>query len=417
MAIKVYHSDQTGAPTLSGTVGTLVAVLDAVLVNGYNQVSVTSMTRSGSTVTVTCGAAHGYKNPNLQYWDRNGMGNIATIAGAVETDYNGEWPVTYVSDTVFTFDIGTATPTSPATGTITTKRAPAGFSKPFADTNRGVYRSNDLTSRRHFLQVNDIADCPNGQGARYAGWRGFENMTGIDQWEYPFPTIVAAGTFGQYLCKSTALDATSRSWTIISDGKFFFLWLSPNRGGTDFTADGYSRLFGFGDFKPTVPDAYATLISASTSGETSPFTTTNSGLMYPSQFNWSTGSVPGSGWTCIARRYNGQATPVWAAGLSPDLNCAGQECFGYRGVLTYPNPVDNRYYLSQIKVFDGSIMRGTLPYYQGPSGVVHSPRELINNVVGLEGRTFMYLRASPVNQSYTGGVYIDITGDSNGKWS
>lgn len=100
-----------------------------------------------------------------------------------------------------------------------------------------------------------------------------------------------------------------------------------------------------------------------------------------------------------------------------DLCSSDQECFGYRGVLPFPNPIDNRYYLSQIKVTDGGNIRGTLPYYQGPSGVIHSPREMINNVVGLEGRTFIYLRASPVNTSHTGGVYIDITGDSNGKWS
>lgn len=416
MAIKVYHSDQAGAPALSGTIGTLITVLDAVLVNGYNQVNVSSMTRSGSTVTVTCDSAHGYENPLVRWWNKNGLGNIATIAGAVETAYNGEWPITYVSDTVFTFDIGAATPTSPATGTITTKRAPAGFAKPFADTNRGVYRSNDLTSRRHFLQVNDVADCPNGQGARYAGWRGFENMSGIDQWEYPFPTVVAAGLFGQYLCKSIDLNAIARAWTIISDGKFFFLWLSPNRGSTDFTADGYSRLFAFGDFKSTVPDAYATFISAGTSGETSPYASTNSGLMYPSQWNWGA-VIPGSGWSCIARRYNGQATPVWSAGLMTDMCTSNQDCFGYRSVLPFPNPIDNRYYLSQIKVTDSGNIRGTLPYYQGPSGVVHSPREIITNVVGLEGRNFMYLRAAPCNTSYTGGVYIDITGDSNGKWS
>src|SRR5690606_7533688 len=108
------------------------------------------------------------------------------------------------------------------------------------------YRSNDLTSRRHFLAVNDLADCPNGQGACYAGWRGFEEMTGLDQWAFPFPTVINAG-FGQYLCKSSALNASARAWTIISDGKFIVLWISPNRGGTDFTADGYARLYGFGD--------------------------------------------------------------------------------------------------------------------------------------------------------------------------
>jgi hypothetical protein len=416
MTIKVYHSDQTGAPTLSGTVGALITVLDAVLVNGYNQVDVSSMTRSGSTVTVTCVTPHGYDNPATHYWNRNGVGNVCTIAGADQVEYNGDWPISYVSDTVFTFDIGTATPDTPATGTITTKRAGGGFSKAFADTNRGVYRSNDLTSRRHFLQVNDIADCPNGQGAMYAGWRGYEYMRGIDDGDFPFPTVVAAGAFGQYLCKSTAVDTSSRAWTIITDGKFFFLWLSPNRSGTDFTPDGYSRLFGFGDFKSTVPDAYATLISGGDT-ESSPGSGTQCGLMKPSQNQWYQGYIPGSGVTCIARRFNGQASPVPSAGLIASVIGYGQECFGYRSMLPFPNPIDGRYYLEQIKVTEDSNIRGTLPYYQGLHGTVHGHRELIDNVIGLEGRTFMYLRATPVSTAYLGGVYIDITGDSNGKWS
>jgi hypothetical protein len=417
MTVKVYHSDQAGAPALSGTVGTLINVLDAVLVNGYNQVNVSSMTRSGSTVTVTCATPHGYENPSVRWWNRNGVGNVCTIAGADQVEYNGDWPISYVSDTVFTFDIGTATPDTPATGTLTTKRAGGGFSKVFADTNRGVYRSNDPTSRRHFLQVNDIADCPNGQGARYAGWRGYEYMRGIDDGDFPFPRIIDTGPFGHYICKSNALDNYARAWTIITDGKFFFLWLSPTRLWWDFAVDGHSRLFGFGDFKTTVPDAYATLISGGFSGEDNPDRPTDCGLMHPSNNQWGSWGIPGTGWTCIARGYNGQARPVWTAGLIAAIGEYGQPCFGYYGRLPFPNPIDNRYYLTQIKVSDAGAIRGTLPYYQGPSGPVHSHREIIDNVVGLEGRKFMYLRATPVNTSYIGGVYIDITGDSNGKWS
>jgi hypothetical protein len=240
-------------------------------------------------------------------------------------------------------------------------------------------------------------------------------MRGIDDGDFPFPRIIDFGQFGYYICKSNALDATSRAWTIITDGKFFFLWLSPTRGGTDFTPDGHMRLFGFGDFKPTVPDAYATLICGSSTNESYYDNDSWSGLMQPSGNGWG-GSIGGAGSTCIARRFNGQPSPVWSGLTSMGLEY-GQECFGYRGILPYPNLIDNRYYLNQIKVTDNGYIRGTLPYYQGMCGVIHSHRELIDNVVGLEGHTFMYLRASPVRTSYVGGVYIDITGDSNGKWS
>ncbi len=71
-------------------------------------ISVSGITRSGSTVTVTTASDHGY---TVDDW--------VTIAGANETDYNGEQRVYSVpSTTTFTF-ITTATPTTPATGTMT----------------------------------------------------------------------------------------------------------------------------------------------------------------------------------------------------------------------------------------------------------------------------------------------------------
>lgn len=71
-----------------------------------------SATRTGSTVTVTTSDAHGYS-----------IDDYVTIAGAVETGYNGAQRITTVpTTTTFTYEI-TTTPTTPATGTVThTKR-------------------------------------------------------------------------------------------------------------------------------------------------------------------------------------------------------------------------------------------------------------------------------------------------------
>ena len=404
--IKAFYSDQVGAPLLNGTVGSLIAVLDACLVNGYNQVAVSTMTRDGAIVTVNTVTPHGYGSPYVNYWDVPGVGNIATIAGANEAAYNGEWAVTWLNPSTFTFNIGSSTPPTPATGAITTKRAPAGFGKPFADTNRGVYRSNDPTSRRHFLQVNDIADCPNGQGARYAGWRGYENMSSLYAGEYPFPTIVAAGVFGHYLLKSSALDASYRHWSIHSDGKTFFLVIHPDQGGVGIS--GYCYMAGFGDFTPTVPDAYATIISGLTTSSSSYSANSNAGFGFPSGASAPNPGV-GSGWTCIPRKANGQATPVFAAGL---LACglAQSYSFGVSSYLSFPNYVDNRFYMSQMQVYEAANLRGSLPLYEGMHGIVHGNREIISNVIGREGRSFAYIRTGAANPNAVGGLYIDMTG-------
>lgn len=79
--------------------------------------SVSTMTRSGSTVTVTTGSSHNYAS-----------GEYVLVAGANQDGYNGGWgPITVTGGTTFTFDIGSLTPSSPATGTITVARAKAAF--------------------------------------------------------------------------------------------------------------------------------------------------------------------------------------------------------------------------------------------------------------------------------------------------
>jgi hypothetical protein len=96
--------------------GTVALATDLVLVNTPavldfdlpTVVSVSSMTRAGATVTVTTATNHGYST-----------GNTVAIDGATEADYIGDWTITVTGLNTFTFSIGAATPTSPATGTIT----------------------------------------------------------------------------------------------------------------------------------------------------------------------------------------------------------------------------------------------------------------------------------------------------------
>lgn len=72
-----------------------------------NVLSVSSLTRSGSTATATTASNH-----NLA------SGMTVTIAGANETEYNGAFVVTVTGLDTFTYTVS-GTPASPATGTIT----------------------------------------------------------------------------------------------------------------------------------------------------------------------------------------------------------------------------------------------------------------------------------------------------------
>lgn len=107
-------------------------VLDFVL---PTELAISSMTRVGATVTVTTVPAHAYASTN-----------VIGIEGATQTEYNGDWLVTVTGANSFTFNIGTATPATPATGTIVCARGLRVF-EVYGDRTRAacVYADDDNT--------------------------------------------------------------------------------------------------------------------------------------------------------------------------------------------------------------------------------------------------------------------------------
>jgi hypothetical protein len=105
--ILVFSNLQTSSPVLSGTVGAGITLLDAVLKDGYNSFSVSSITVTNNIGTVTTSGSHGLvANDNVAF------------SGANEAVFNNRFTVLDVlSSTEFRFEIITAT--TPATGTIT----------------------------------------------------------------------------------------------------------------------------------------------------------------------------------------------------------------------------------------------------------------------------------------------------------
>lgn len=71
-----------------------------------SSVAVTSITRSGTTATVTVSGGHGLND-----------GDPVRISGANQSDYNGIFQALVVSSTVFTIEVANS-PATPATGTI-----------------------------------------------------------------------------------------------------------------------------------------------------------------------------------------------------------------------------------------------------------------------------------------------------------
>ena len=79
----------------------------SLLTDEVAAVSIASLTRTGSTVTVTTSSAHGLTT-----------GEFAVIEGAVPNAYNARYKVTVTGTLTFTFSVS-GTPVTPASGTMT----------------------------------------------------------------------------------------------------------------------------------------------------------------------------------------------------------------------------------------------------------------------------------------------------------
>lgn len=147
--------------------------------------AVTSITRTGTTATVTTAAAHGFTS-----------GNQVAIEHAAQSQYNGDFLITVTGATTFTYPV-VGSPATPATGTITCNKGPIVFedynavvraSCEYADTdqNEGIviastgeaflYRYGQATVKLDYpinetLDAGDPADMLQFLGQVYI-WRG-----------------------------------------------------------------------------------------------------------------------------------------------------------------------------------------------------------------------------------------------------
>jgi len=116
----------------------------SLTLNG-SSVNVSSITRSGTTATVTTDSGHGLSD-----------GDPVKIAGADQSGYNGIFQVKYVSSTIFTIEVANS-PTTPATGTITA----TGYTETYFKYTKYVYCSGrDLVlheSNGHLYELTEEA--------------------------------------------------------------------------------------------------------------------------------------------------------------------------------------------------------------------------------------------------------------------
>lgn len=388
--VKFFHSAMTGAPTLTGQAGSLTALLDALLINGFGTGTLDSVVVAGGIATANRSTGHPFE-----------VDSVALLSGATGsyTGINGEKKILSRTTNTYTFD-ATGLPDGTVTGTVVHKFAPAGWDKPFSATNVGVYKSNDPAATGMYLRVDDTAS----SNARNARVRGYETMSDANTGTGLFPTDSQIPG-GYWWAKSNALDATSRTWMFFADSRFFMLCAAYINGGD---AGNYGTQIYFGDLIPVkTPDAYACVLGGS-GGDSS--TSTQVGA-----FDTNLACSSGSADTAMApRSYTGigGSTSLYHAAPMFLMNNANSYASGSNntGGLTYPNPGDGGIYLTPMYATERLAlnMRGVFPGFAfcpqriGPG--VFAERSLITGVAGLTGRK---LCAVP---HFSGVSFVDITG-------
>lgn len=375
-SVKVFNSAQAGAPVVGQVAGSLIAMLDACLVDGYGLKAVDSVTVAGGVGTANISTGH------------SAIAHcVVQFAGATGgyLPLNGERKVTAIGTATVTFDAD-GLPDGTATGNITLKIAPAGWQKVFSGTNKAVYRSLDPASTQTYLRVDDTH-------ARYARPLGYLTMADID---------TGTGGFGSTVFWNRAnTSAGARPWWVVANKSMVYFGIQTH--GTTST-DGYA-ICAFGDaVSRRSGDAYRCVVAGSHSEATS-FSGADASM---STLIQDTGANRAG--FMVPRSYTqlGGAVQMKPMGAYQSLLTSGNVAS-----VPFPNGGDNSVILSVAECAEVATLalRGRLPglYFcpQRPNGALLNDFE-ISNAADFPGRRLVW-KLTGGGSAY-GGCAIDVTG-------
>lgn len=396
----VFNSNEQGAPTLNNAAGSLLSVLKACLVTGFNNVGITSVTISGNVATVVTNANHGLT-----------VGQRATVAGVSITAANGDKTVASVPNvTTFTYPcVNPDVSESPASASV--KRTPLGWVEQFSKTNVSMFKPSAPTAYGQSLRVDDT-DTTGLIGGRVFG---VENPTGIDAWTDKFPTE-AQVPGGMYWPRSSN-TATAKAWCVVGDERFFYLLMQQSTYSSPYypTSSGdyvFSPFF-FGDivsFKNG--ESFGAIIGGGTSTGSANYP--GSGLLSLTTM----GSVPVSSTNSyISRQQSGVAKSI-PIGF---VHAGGRSSIGETNYPRYPSPVDNG-----LVIVEPSFVVESLSYANNPiRGVLPGFASFMCNYTDLpknplpqnlattdgSGKTYLFAPATVVStpNSYAGTFAVKIS--------
>jgi hypothetical protein len=389
MPVWIFRSSQTGLAGIQGSgLGTLIAALDACLVNGVNSSS------TGWTASWAGGVATYVKTGhNMPV----GPGLVLTISGFSPAGYNGT-AVQCVATDANTITRSIADPSgTPATGTATVLRSPltisgAAWTKSHSGTNLATYRQPTSGANGFYLAVSDDA----AQNSRI---RGFETASAAGPADGSgtagFPSL-AQLTGGGYQFRSNTNDTTARPWILVSNGKIIYFFNQQT------STAGVGNGFIFGDITTYKgSDLHHSLMTCDIAASA---TTTAVRL-----FNCNVALAATSGhWLCRSYTGTGGAVTAGKHGNAAFMNGATEVG---AGGFTYPIGVEGGMMLTPLWISETTLgLRGHLP---GLWSACHA-RPLTH------GDTFTGATGTPLEgksfEVFNGGSAAQLIFESSNTW-
>lgn len=379
-----YDSTEAGAPTLNNVAGSLLEVLRACLINGFNAKPVTSIAVASGVATATC-AAHGFLDT---------YGKLVQISGATEPLLNGNKQPGDVLTNSFTFPApGVADGTY--TGTISARRAPLGWAEAHTGTNVAMFARSAPEATAMLLRVNDSHVGPST--ATDARIVMVESATDVDTWvnESPRNADLAGG---QYWHKGPN-NTTAKRWAIVGDDRFIWVF-TPHAT----TTEPYTNVINyFGDVVPyQTPDPFGCVLC----GSVSPSST--SGLRGGTLNAYS--SITLSFGEVVARDAAGVAVGAAIGKHGPGMTYMGPANQGQ--LSNSPVIIAKPLHVSQNDLGSTGTFRGEMPGLAAPLarapfvGLGHFA--VITPTVGADQKYLSVLYT--IGSSQNGNALIDLTG-------
>lgn len=384
-SVKVFHSAMNGAPTLSGSAGALLSVLDSCLSDGWGSKTMTTGAISGGVATL-----------NYTSTAAPEVGSVILVAGATPTSLNGEKKVTAIAAGSVSFP--TVEADGSITGTVTFKMAALGFTKSYTGTNKRAFKSSDIASTGCFLRVDDT-------GTTTARVVGYETMSDVDTGTGPFPTSTQLSG-GYWWPKSNTADTSARNWVLVGDERTFYLYVSPHP--TTYAGQGVT--FAFGDLISNKSgDAWSCVLAG---GDSSAVATTTSNVSACVGYAQPTSTA--TAWA-VARSHvaiGGAQLGYQTSGHAVASAYSGTTAYNTRS-YAFPNGADNGLLLSEVLFANNSAIRGVVPgAYHTPLlvGGYFSTNDSILGTGSFSGKKMLALRTgSPAAATY-GVLFLDVTG-------